>query len=88
MVEEFYHVSHEELIGPRRMANIAFARHVAIYLAMDMCEMTTPMVGAEFGGRNHSTVLSSIKVVEKKLKEDRSLCEDLQAMRNKIILKS
>lgn len=88
VVEEFYHVSHEELIGPRRMANIAFARHVAIYLAMDMCEMTTPMVGAEFGGRNHSTVLSSIKVVEKKLKEDRSLCEDLQAMRNKIILKS
>ena len=88
VVEEFYHVSHEDLIGPRRTKNIAFARHVAIYLAMDMCEMTTPMVGAEFGGRNHSTVLSSIKVVEKKLKEDRSLCEDLQAMRNKIILKS
>lgn len=88
VVEEFYHVSHEDLIGPRRTKNIAFARHVAIYLAMDMCEMTTPMVGAEFGGRNHSTVLSSIKVVEKKIKEDRSLCEDLQAMRNKIILKS
>ena len=40
-----------------RPANIAFARHVAVYLAMDMCEMTTPMVGAEFGGRDHSTLI-------------------------------
>ena len=88
VVEEFYHVSHEDLIGPRRPANIAFARHVAVYLAMDMCEMTTPMVGAEFGGRDHSTVLNSIKVIEKKIKEDRGLVEDLQALRNKIILRS
>lgn len=88
VVEEFYHVSHEDLIGPRRPANIAFARHVAVYLAMDMCEMTTPMVGAEFGGRDHSTVLNSIKVIEKKVKEDRSLVEDLQLLRNKIILRS
>ena len=88
VVEEFYHVTHEELIGPRRNANIAFARHVAIYLAIDMCEMTTPMVGAEFGGRDHSTVLNSIKVVEKKVKNDRALVEDLQLLRNKIALKS
>ncbi len=88
VVEEFYHVTHEELIGPRRNANIAFARHVAIYLAIDMCEMTTPMVGAEFGGRDHSTVLNSIKVIEKKIKNDRGLVEDLQALRNKISLKS
>ncbi len=88
VVEEFYHVTHEELIGPRRNANIAFARHVAIYLAIDMCEMTTPMVGAQFGGRDHSTVLNSIKVVEKKVKNDRALVEDLQLLRNKIALKS
>ncbi len=88
VVEEFYHVSHEDLIGPRRIKNIAFARHVAVYLANDMCEMTTPVIGAEFGGRDHTTVLNSIKVVEKKMKEDRTLCEDLQALRNKIILKS
>lgn len=88
VVEEFYHVSHEELIGPRRPANIAFARHVGIYLAINMCEMTTTMVGSEFGGRDHSTVLNSIKVVEKKIKTDRALVEDLQALRNKIVLKS
>lgn len=88
VVEKYFHVSHEDLIGPRRPANIALARHVAVYLAMDMCEMTAVAVGEEFGGRDHSTVLNSIKVIEKKAKEDRNLCEDLQQLRNKIRLSS
>lgn len=88
IVEEFYHVSHEELIGKRRTANIAFARHVAVYLANSLCEMTTPAIGAEFGGRDHSTVLNSLKVVENKMREDRRICEDLQNLKNTIMLKS
>ena len=88
VVEEFYHVSHEELIGPRRTASIAFARHVAVYLANSLCEMTTPAIGAEFGGRDHSTVLNSLKVVENKMREDRRICEDLQNLKNTIMLKS
>ena len=88
VVEEYYHVSHEELIGPRRTANIAFARHVAVYLANSLCEMTTPAIGAEFGGRDHSTVLNSLKVVENKMKEDRRICEDLQQLKNTIMLKA
>lgn len=88
VVEEYYHVSHEELIGPRRTANIAFARHVAVYLSNSLCEMTTPAIGAEFGGRDHSTVLNSLKVVENKMKEDRRICEDLQKLKNTIMLKA
>ena len=88
VVEEFYHVSHEELIGKRRTANIAFARHVAVYLANSLCEMTTPAIGAEFGGRDHSTVLNSLKVVENKMREDRRICEDLQNLKSAIMLKS
>lgn len=88
VVEEFYHVSHEELMGKRRTANIAFARHVAVYLANNLCEMTTPAIGAEFGGRDHSTVLNSLKVVENKMREDRRIVEDIQNLKNTILLKS
>ena len=88
VIEDFYHVSHNDLIGPRRTADIKNARHVAVYLALDMCEMTMTSVGAAFGGRDHSTVVNSIKVVEKRLKADRSFVEDLQQLRNKIILRS
>ncbi len=88
VVEEFYPVSHEELVGKRRTANIAFARHVAVYLAYNLCEMTTPAIGAEFGGRDHSTVLNSLKVVENKMREDRRIVEDIQNLKNTILLKS
>ena len=88
VVEEFYHVSHEELIGPKRSKDIAFARHVAVYLANTMCDLSSSAIGAEFGGRDHSTVLNSLKVVESKMKEDRRICDDLQQLRNKITLKS
>ena len=87
-IEEQYGVTHEELIGPRRNANIAKARHIAIYLAIEMCEMTTTAVGAEFGNRNHSTVSTSYKKVQKMIQEDRTVTEDLKSLRDKITLRS
>ena len=88
VIEEQYGVTHEELIGPRRNANIAKARHIAIYLAIEMCEMTTTAVGAEFGNRNHSTVSTSYKKVQKMIQEDRTITEDLKSLRDKITLRS
>lgn len=88
VIEEQYGVTHEELIGPRRNANIAKARHIAIYLAIEMCEMTTTAVGAEFGNRNHSTVSTSYKKVQKMIQEDRTVTEDLKSLRGKITLRS
>lgn len=88
VIEEQYGVTHEELIGPRRNANIAKARHIAIYLAIEMCEMTTTAVGAEFGNRNHSTVSTSYKKVQKMIQEDRTVTEDLKSLRDKITVRS
>ena len=88
VIEEQYGVTHEELIGPRRNANIAKARHIAIYLAIEMCEMTTTAVGEEFGNRNHSTVSTSYKKVQKMIQEDRTITEDLKSLRDKITLRS
>lgn len=88
VIEEQYGVTHEELIGPRRNANIAKARHIAIYLAIEMCEMTTTAVGSEFGNRNHSTVSTSYKKVQKMIQEDRTVTEDLKSLRDKITLRS
>lgn len=88
VIEEFYHVSHEELIGPKRQRDIAFARHVAIYLSNSLCDLSSKAIGEEFGGRDHSTVINSLKVVESKMKEDRRICEDLQQLKNKITLRS
>lgn len=88
VVADFYHLQPEDLKGTRRTKEIAFARHVAVYLSNSLCEMTSSAIGAEFGGRDHSTVLNSLKVVESKIKEDRRICDDLQKLKNKIVLQS
>lgn len=88
VVADFYHLEADDLKGTRRTKEIAFARHVAVYLSNSLCEMSSSAIGAEFGGRDHSTVLNSLKVVESKIKEDRRICDDLQKLKNKIILQS
>lgn len=88
VVADFYNLEPADLKGTRRTKEIAFARHVAVYLSNSLCEMSSSAIGAEFGGRDHSTVLNSLKVVESKIKEDRRICDDLQKLKNKIILQS
>ena len=87
VVEEYYHVSHEDLISRKRTKNIAFPRHVAIYLTNTMCEMSLKAVGAEFG-RDHTTVIHSIEVVEKLTAEDDRFKKELQQLKNIVLLKS
>lgn len=87
VVEEFYHVSHEDMIGRKRTKNIAFPRHVGIYLTSEMCEMSLKAVGDAFG-RNHTTAIHSIEVVEGKMKEDARFNEEIQQLKNIILLKS
>ena len=88
VVEEYYHVSHEDLIGPKRSKEFMFPRHVAVYLTHSLCGLGTQAIGDEFGGRHHATVINSLKAVESKMKEDRHVCEELQDLKNKILLKS
>lgn len=88
VVEDYYNVSHEDMIGRKRQKNIAFARHVAVYLINSMCEVKTQSMIGEAFGRDHSTVIYSIKLVETKVKEDASFAEEMTQLRNKIMLKS
>lgn len=64
-----YNIPKEEIIGKKRSKEIAFARHVSIYLIRHITEMSLPNIGKIFD-RDHSTVMSSIDIIEKKLHTD------------------
>ncbi len=70
-----------DLRGARRTQDIAFARHVAMYLARDLTEASLPQIGERFGGRDHSTVLYAVHKIERQLTDghDRQL-HDLVAV--------
>ena len=88
VVEEFYQVAHKDLVGRKRTSNIASARHMAIYLTYELCSLSLNAIGAAFGGRDHATVINSIKVIEKRMGEDAQVADDCQRLRSKIQLRS
>ena len=58
-----------DLRGNRRTQDVAYARHIAMYLARDLTEASLPQIGARFGGRHHSTVIHAVDKVERQLKD-------------------
>ncbi|MCC8076730.1 MAG: chromosomal replication initiator protein DnaA [Oscillospiraceae bacterium] len=66
----YYQISVEEIKGQRRSKNIAMARHISIYLIRELTNLSLKDIGAYYEDRNHSTILSSIKKIEKDIKTD------------------
>ena len=64
-----YGVKKEDLIGTKRNKEIAFARHVAIYLIRTVTEMSFPNIGKIFS-RDHATIISSYDKIYKKTSID------------------
>ncbi len=71
-----YGFKKEELIGTKRTKELAMARHITIYLIRQITEMSLPNIGKIFN-RDHSTVLSSIDNIEKRLINDSMLSMEL-----------
>lgn len=82
-VETFYKVSHADLVGKKRTRNIIYARQIAIYLCRQMLDLPFNDIGKKFN-RDHSTVMYSVTNVEEKMKENRELREELEALRQLI----
>jgi chromosomal replication initiator protein len=58
-----------DLRGNRRTADVAHARHVAMYLCRELTEASLPQIGDKFGGRHHSTVIHAVDKIERQLKD-------------------
>lgn len=82
-VASFYGVTVSELSGTKRSRNIAHARHVAMYLAQELSDATLSEIGKKFS-RDHTTVMSGIRNIKKKAKEDREQREELEAIKKMI----
>ena len=78
-VEGFYKVSHAEIVGKRRSRSITNARQIAMYLCRQLLDMPYESIGKKFN-RDHSTALYSVTMIETKLKENRLLREEIEAL--------
>ena len=74
-----YGFTKEELTGARRTKELALARHITIYLIRQITEMSLPNIGKIFN-RDHSTVMSSIDIIEKKINTDNMLSIEISEL--------
>jgi chromosomal replication initiator protein len=65
-----YSISRDELLSRSRAQRLAWPRHVAIYLARELTDHSLPVIGRQFGGRDHSTVLNACRRAGERLAAD------------------
>ena len=58
-----------DLRGNRRTQDVAYARHIAMYLSRELTEASLPQIGSRFGGRHHTTVIHAVDKVDRQLKD-------------------
>ncbi len=79
-----FDVSRAELLGSTRSARPLRARQVAIFLTRELTDLSLPQIGRLYGGRDHSTVLNSVRRIETGLAEDSTLASRVAELRTAI----
>jgi chromosomal replication initiator protein len=83
-VASAFGISRAELVGSSRAATPLRARQVAILLTRESTDLSLPQIGRLYGGRDHSTVLNSLRRVETSLAADPDLAARVAGLRSAI----
>ncbi len=84
VVAENYKLSISDFKSKKRSANIAFPRQIAMYLCRTLVDASVTKIGAEFGGRDHSTVLHGNSKIEEMMDKDLAFRNEIERLIHKI----
>ncbi len=79
-----YGIGKNDLESPCRKRIYAQPRQYAMYLCRKLTRNSYPMIGREFGGRDHTTVLFAFRKISKLVKEDSALAEELRQLEQRV----
>ncbi len=85
IVCKFYKISKNEMLSPRRSRYLVRPRQTAIYLAKMLTSKSLPEIGRSFSNRDHTTVIHSVKTIDRLRKEDNELNINIDSLKNKIL---
>ena len=72
-VASYFEIKLHDLKGPKRHRAVTHPRMIAMYLSRQLTSMSYPEIGTRFDGKDHSTIISAVRKIEKKMAEDPSL---------------
>ena len=83
-ISQKFNVSVEDLKGKKRNARITYPRQLAMYICREYLGESLVRIGNEFGGRDHTTVKHSVEKIQKQIKTDKNLNDEIQKIINQI----
>ena len=79
---KFYSIGMSDLVGNKRSQNIVYPRQIAMYLTRELTDLSLPAIGAQFGGRDHTTVIHANAKIQKLLSQQREVYNQIQSLTN------
>lgn len=80
----FYEISPNDILSARREKWVADARHVACWLSRNLTTRSLPEIAARIGGRDHTTIMASIRKVQARKEFDNRLEDELRILTARI----
>lgn len=81
-VSKYFSIDKDDLSGSKRSNDIAFPRQIAMYLCREVAGMSFPQIGADFGNRDHSTVMHGYNKISREMKEKNSTKLIVESVKN------
>ncbi len=82
---KFFKISKNEMLSSRRSRYLVRPRQTAIYLAKILTSKSLPEIGRLFSNRDHTTIIHSIKTIEKLKENDSELSSNIENIKNQIL---
>lgn len=83
-VAEFFQLTVADLCSPSRNRQLVTARQIAMYLARELTDLSLPVIGKAFGGRDHTTVMHANKKIAGLMQERRAIYDQVQELTGRI----
>ncbi len=85
IVCKFFKISKNEMLSSRRSRYLVRPRQTAIYLTKILTSKSLPEIGREFSNRDHTTIIHSVKTIEKLKEKDPEMIENINKLKNQIL---
>lgn len=78
VVASYYSIKVTDMKSARRMKHLAYPRQIAMFLCKKHVKSSFPEIGQKFGGKDHTTVMHACRKIDKLLKTDTKLRDDIE----------
>ena len=85
LVCKFFKISKNEMLSSRRSRYLVRPRQTAIYLTKILTSKSLPEIGREFSNRDHTTIIHSVKTIEKLKEKDQEMIDNINKLKNQIL---